>query len=552
MEPVGSSDGSGELSGIGSGKRKGIGSGKRKGIGSGKRKGIGSGKRKEIGPGMRKGTDMPEGLLRSLLFRVLKTRIKNQLFSRLRNIDDQYQRLDALRVFETWAMYQIGASSQILSRRTDDLYTRVVSLAEAISSKMVVQFVQREEQARKQEELSVCALASCSKEVRHMWRHFPRYEQNLTLLSKVQSVSTMVDVLRRLEPDLHHTLRLMEVEEVSEDHLECKLRSMELKVDEEEMGKDDEAAGMLVEGFDTYRSCWESSWSPARNFEDLTLASSMIFTHCTPVRIPRDAIVGNTLQIYSVKVKVADLQDFKSPLKVYGVVAARDTVDSSRNPIFLRSRNDCQILNLQDPFLHLNGPSRAIVCMAPVDIEIELKLKGGTKSEDITLISKVYHYSGERLGMYLVEDVYCGIELRFQQLKHSVQATISRVRLVERGSTPFPHGGRVACFSELHEQSKETVLVDTKGETMAMGKHRCLELTRRVVSVELDGRLRVVIQAYTTSGETISSDILFTPQKCGATKSISHIGESMVEVTVAWSLLPSPKKDLPCPLPRIC
>lgn len=73
----------------------------------------------------------------------------------------------------------------------------------------------------------------------------------------------------------------------------------------------------------------------------------MLFTHCTPGRMPINAIIGSTLQIYSVKVKVAEIHGFESPQKVYGVVAARDTVDSSRNPIFLRPRNGCQILNLQ-------------------------------------------------------------------------------------------------------------------------------------------------------------------------------------------------------------
>lgn len=192
--------------------------------------------------------------------------------------------------------------------------------------------------------------------------------------------------------------------------------------------------------------------------------------------------------------------------------------------------------------------------MNPVDIEIELKLKGATKSEDRILISKVYHYNGERLSTYLVGDMHCGIELCFQQLKQSIQATISRVQLAKSDSTPFPHGGRVACFSLPHEQSEEIVMLDTKGGKMPMGKHRCLELSRRVVSVELEGRLKVMIQAYAPSGEITGSHVLFTPQKCGATKGICHLGETAVEVTVAWSLLPSPKGTLPCPLPvdRIC
>ncbi|XP_048553472.1 uncharacterized protein LOC125534246 [Triticum urartu] len=460
MEPVRSGDGSGELIGIGSGKRKGVGSGKRKGIVSGKRTGISS------------------ETLKLLLAEALKTRAKNQISSRLRNIDDQGQRIQALREFQAWIMHQHPQSSIDAPMQTEksegieDLGKLVDTLAGEISSSMVVEFALREKEKKvEQEEKLVCALDSCSEEIRDLWENFPRYEHDLALLSKVQSISASIDMLRRLEPELDIKLRSMEVkteeEEISRDDLDCKLGSMELKVDEEELSKDEEAksesiaAGMVVEGLQAYRSCWESLWRPARSFEDMTLASSMLFTHCTPGRMPRNAIVGSTLQIYSIK--VAEIHGFESPLKVYGVVAARDTVDSSRNPIFLRPRNGCQILNLQEPFLHLTGPCRAIVSMNPVDIEIELKLKGATKSEDRILISKVYHYNGERLGTYLVGDMHCGIELCFQQLEQSIQATISRVRIVERDSAPFPHGGRVACFSLPHEQSEEIVLLDTKG-----------------------------------------------------------------------------------------
>jgi len=247
----------------------------------------------------------------------------------LSNIDDQDEQVNALRGFEKRIMRQhFGFSSQqVHIKRTDGPETWINCIAGAISHEMVAQFLEQEKRA-------VRALDSCSEAVNDLWEHFPRYEQNLTLLSKVQSVSAISDLLRRLEPDLDHKLRLMEVEaDVEETYLDCKL--MALKIDEEK-GKDIEAAGMLVEGFDTYRSCWESSWCPARNFEDMTLASSMIFTHCTPGRIPRDAITGSTLQMYSIKVKVKEIQGYKGPLKVYGVVAARDTVDSSRNPIFLR------------------------------------------------------------------------------------------------------------------------------------------------------------------------------------------------------------------------
>ncbi|EMS65681.1 hypothetical protein TRIUR3_33841 [Triticum urartu] len=509
MEPVRSGDGSGELIGIGSGKRKGVGSGKRKGIVSGKRTGISS------------------ETLKLLLAEALKTRAKNQISSRLRNIDDQGQRIQALREFQAWIMHQHPQSSIDAPMQTEksegieDLGKLVDTLAGEISSSMVVEFALREKEKKvEQEEKLVCALDSCSEEIRDLWENFPRYEHDLALLSKVQSISASIDMLRRLEPELDIKLRSMEVkteeEEISRDDLDCKLGSMELKVDEEELSKDEEAksesiaAGMVVEGLQAYRSCWESLWRPARSFEDMTLASSMLFTHCTPGRMPRNAIVGSTLQIYSIK--VAEIHGFESPLKVYGVVAARDTVDSSRNPIFLRPRNGCQILNLQEPFLHLTGPCRAIVSMNPVDIEIELKLKGATKSEDRILISKVYHYNGE------------------SNLSSPFRPQSRVFGLLKGTQRLFRMVAELRASRYLTSNPKKLCCLTQKVE-MPMGKHRCFELSRKVVSVELEGKLKVMIQAYAPSGEITGGHVLFTPQKCGATKGICHLGETAVERT---------------------
>jgi hypothetical protein len=76
--------------------------------------------------------------------------------------------------------------------------------------------------------------------------------------------------------------------------------------------------------------------------------SSMQFTHYTPGIIPYNSAGAavDTLQIFSMKLKLTDdiAGGFELPLSVYGVVAVRDTVDSSRNMLFSCDRTMAQEL----------------------------------------------------------------------------------------------------------------------------------------------------------------------------------------------------------------
>ncbi|XP_044968974.1 uncharacterized protein LOC123428958 [Hordeum vulgare subsp. vulgare] len=104
----------------------------------------------------------------------------------------------------------------------------------------------------------------------------------------------------------------------------------------------------------------------------------MQFTHCIPGIIPpRAAVIESTLQIYSFKITGLS-DDLKWPLNVYGVIAARDTVDHNRNLLFSRSSIMCQVLTSENDFsLRLTGPSRAILAKDPVDFEVELRVHDG-------------------------------------------------------------------------------------------------------------------------------------------------------------------------------
>ena len=102
----------------------------------------------------------------------------------------------------------------------------------------------------------------------------------------------------------------------------------------------------------------------------------MHFTHASAPA----ASVATTLQVFSVEVQEIKDRPLEWPLRVYGMVAARDAVDRSLNVLFLRGRNDGQLLTRKDARLQLTGPSHAIVVANtttdPVEFRIQLKVKG--------------------------------------------------------------------------------------------------------------------------------------------------------------------------------
>ncbi|KAF7017849.1 unnamed protein product [Triticum aestivum] len=307
------------------------------------------------------------------------------------------------------------------------------------------------------------------------------------------------------------------------------------------------------EFFDEYRRGWVSNWSRLYGtFTETTSLSPMHFTHSTPGNTPSAAFVASTLQIYSIQVKeIEDVPGLKWPMEVYGVIAARDDVDHNRNILFSRRRNNCQILNQEDPFLHLTGPSRAIVCEEPVHVEIKLKVKAGTESEDIALMTRVWYYSG-KVSCTLYTPVVgglCTMVLSSEELHESVQATIVGIRLRVPEETPslFKNGGRVVCFSlprkgrprkgrlpnSTHPLFRQVVLQDGAMTSCSKGY---LNLSRHVVSVKLCGTLEVVIHANSQSG-AIKGEVSIKAQKCNITQDVCHLGDSELEITVAWSRL---------------
>ncbi|KAF7091651.1 hypothetical protein CFC21_094205 [Triticum aestivum] len=320
-----------------------------------------------------------------------------------------------------------------------------------------------------------------------------------------------------------------------------------------------------AERFASYVRSWEFAWGRTCGFfRDMTALSSMQFTHYTPGQKLNSgpASATQTLQIFSIKLTEIAV-GLKWPLSVYGLVAVRDVADHNRNLLFSRNRSQAQELKEDDRILRLIGPSRAIVFTDRVDFEIQLKVKGtGTsKSQDKALISYADCYDGgygSCVSTFSVSNCFCTLEFCVQTVTRTFQATILDVQVVkDDGSWPFEYGGRFSCsplsgkfvFTDsgvthaINHSSSQIVLLDSKDG--AWLKQPCggyLHMWRQVVSVEIEGRLDVFIQAYSKSGDIAShGEVRFIPKSCGMSHGKCALGGSEVSITVAWSLVATDK-----------
>ncbi|KAM3390069.1 hypothetical protein ACQJBY_011935 [Aegilops geniculata] len=293
-----------------------------------------------------------------------------------------------------------------------------------------------------------------------------------------------------------------------------------------------------------YRERWEWRYRRGReSYEDATSIPPMRYTDEPPPPINR---VGCADAVVVFSVKVTELSDgLEWPLDVYGVVAVRDSADYNRNLLFNRTRDNCQTLTAEDASLLLTGPSRAIMKVRAVDYDVELKVKGESPSQDKLLsffVDKNYYTPGERrqgVRCYTCSSQLSTVVLTIGHLEQTVEATMT-IRVTE-GSWPTRYHGRFAArISNLDD--RDMVLLDSRDGAITVTSNGTIELTRRVVSVEENGELRILVNAWLGDGDleagsVANGQVLFAPRRSGRSKGVCDVGFSRIEVTVAWSLV---------------
>lgn len=209
---------------------------------------------------------------------------------------------------------------------------------------------------------------------------------------------------------------------------------------------------------------------------------------------------------------------------------------------------------MQDCYLELTGPTRAIVLLDPMRFEVELKVKGTNESEDKDLsILAVPYLKGSRTCV--VNEVYSSrlstLELTFGHLVHSVEATISLKVL----SGSWPDGFRgIFAASTASIDDKEVSLLAFGDGKLPVTHDGLIQLSRRVACVELEGELKVsVVARCQNEDRAVERDnMVFTPKEAGISSGILKVSSCEMEVIVAWSLLSStpffrhiPKRKIP-------
>ncbi|XP_022680107.1 uncharacterized protein LOC101756576 [Setaria italica] len=300
---------------------------------------------------------------------------------------------------------------------------------------------------------------------------------------------------------------------------------------EEELEGEFEDQYRELEPEDQYRK-----QEPSTDFEDARIPS-MSFTddHTTHY----SAYPMDTVQIFSVKL-AATRGSLQLPLDVFGTVEVRDHIDHNRNIIFQRTRNDCQTLTEEDPYLLLAGPTRAVMFMvsSPAAVEIDLKVRGAPESEDedlsflvapVTCFSTMYSC----LLNCACTSKLSTLEFTLGHIISSVEATIF-VRVIHGSWPDGLHGVFAAFTTGIYDD--RIVLLDSRGERLPITGDGNIKLSRRVVSVETSGKLVVRVKAL-EGDKQVEKETSFDPLEASSSISDLEFSFCKMEVTVFWLLI---------------
>ncbi|KAI4979244.1 hypothetical protein ZWY2020_015997 [Hordeum vulgare] len=281
----------------------------------------------------------------------------------------------------------------------------------------------------------------------------------------------------------------------------------------------------------------------ASSYQDITVIPAMRFTNAEPAH-PSNARPTGTLQIFSFKV-AAIAEELRWPLEVYGLIAIRDHLDRRRNIIFARRRDNCQTITSMDPYLTLEGPTRAPVLSEvsnSVRFEVVLKVKSGTnesEDKDLSFLAtkfRTFYPNYSRVIKEVATSKLSRLEWAFALLAKSVEATIN-IKVIH-GS--WPDGCRgIFSASTISLDGRKVPLLSLEDGKLPVTTDGMINLSRKVACVEINGRLKISVATEYTNGERVTSEdeTIFRPRKFGRSCAILMVRSCEMKVIVARSLV---------------
>ncbi|KAM3399686.1 hypothetical protein ACQJBY_004859 [Aegilops geniculata] len=235
--------------------------------------------------------------------------------------------------------------------------------------------------------------------------------------------------------------------------------------------------------------------------------------------------------------------DVGFPVNVYGRVIARDSIDDKCIYLFHRNRDDCQHLN-KDGMLILTGPSRGLVLVDFIYLEIDLKIRQDGVFPDRPFSKGLISIDGRVLSREedvvvrreTLESWLSTMEVRFATVLNAVECTIE-IKLLEGH---FKGNIIVGISDKDRNLDTEQTIVIHDGRTDGMvtsDQSGVIKLRRSVITICLERMLVFQINNNEAAGGCAQRTFDLTPRRTGADELEIMCGAVKFGFRVVWSLM---------------
>ncbi|XP_044954140.1 uncharacterized protein LOC123404276 [Hordeum vulgare subsp. vulgare] len=234
--------------------------------------------------------------------------------------------------------------------------------------------------------------------------------------------------------------------------------------------------------------------------------------------------------------------DVGFPVNVYGRVIARDSIDYKCIYLFHRNRDECQHLN-EDGMLILTGPSRGLVLVDFIYLEIDLKIREDGVSPDRSFSKGLISIDGRVLSREkdvvvtseTLESWLSTIEVRFTTVLSAVECTFE-IKLIEglfKGNITVG----IADKARSLDIEQATVIHDSTADgVVTSDESGVIKLQRSVITICLERNVMFHINNE-AAGVCAERTFAFTPRRTGADEEKITCGAGKFGFRVVWSLM---------------